>query len=560
MWKRLVIFVLLALITTAASWSMLQPGMFYTHDYIHGARIAEMSRILKDGQFPPRWSQNFGSGYGMPLFQFYGPLPFMVGALINISLNLVATTKVLFAVTTLVNAIGGFFLGKKLYGIWGGLVTAALITLIPYRALNLFVRGALSEAFGQMVFPWILYFGMGVVDGIRHSRVWLIISLLVLLLSHNLSAMIFLPASVVWLLANNWIKSRSRKKLVKTLFVLFQSYALSGLLAAFYVLPSYLEKGLTVMDWAIVGDYFDYRVHFLTLRQFFLDVWGYGGSSYGPDDGISFYLGSIHLLLLMIVTIFLALKALRRENFNRFLIPGLALGMLLFSLYMSHYSSEWIWSLIKPFKYLQFPWRWLGVANIFLGLIGGSLFLFIKTEKTKAILSVCLVIFTVLANMKFFQPNYLVGDASDYYYQSPDRIRIEMSKVLPDYLPVGFQLDLPPVTRGTILYGDANSKDLKVNNLSQNSKETVFNLSSQVERGVTLAIASYPGWRVEIDRVETPLNTSPEGLLMIEGLPPGEHHVRVWFDDTTTRTMSDLISLVGLGFFAYLLYSEYKQR
>src|SRR5688572_3917950 len=94
--RLLAVVVLLVLVALASSWSLFKPGFFRVHDYVHAARIAEMTRALQEGQFPVRWSGNFGYGYGMPLFEFYAPLPFYVGAgLYWLGLPIVTVLKVL---------------------------------------------------------------------------------------------------------------------------------------------------------------------------------------------------------------------------------------------------------------------------------------------------------------------------------------------------------------------------------------------------------------------------------------------------------------------------------
>ena len=71
--RKLLVSLSLLLVIVASSWALLKPGMFDVHDFIHGVRITEMTSALQEGQFPVRWSQNFGYGYGMPLFEFYAP-------------------------------------------------------------------------------------------------------------------------------------------------------------------------------------------------------------------------------------------------------------------------------------------------------------------------------------------------------------------------------------------------------------------------------------------------------------------------------------------------------
>ena len=71
----------LILIFLASSYYLLQSGFFYVHDFPIAARVAEMAGAISSGHFPVRWSANFGYGFGMPLFNFYAPLPYIVGAL-----------------------------------------------------------------------------------------------------------------------------------------------------------------------------------------------------------------------------------------------------------------------------------------------------------------------------------------------------------------------------------------------------------------------------------------------------------------------------------------------
>ena len=81
----------------ASSWALFQPELFYVHDFLHAARIAEMARGLSDLHIPVRWSQNFGYGYGMPLFQFYAPLPYFFGALLYLGgFSIIIAVKALF--------------------------------------------------------------------------------------------------------------------------------------------------------------------------------------------------------------------------------------------------------------------------------------------------------------------------------------------------------------------------------------------------------------------------------------------------------------------------------
>ena len=309
-------FLFLVLIFIAATWSLYRPGFFHIHDWTQGARIAEMGRALNEGQFPVRWSANFGYGFGMPLFNFYAPLPYYLGGLLyNLGLNLVVCLKILYLLPTFLAMLGAFKLGKKISGTWAGIILAAAYTLAPYRAVNLFVRGAVSEAWAMAFMPWVLNAIFALLKNFKKKinskpkYLILVLSLVGIFLSHNLTAMIFIPLSgllafILFLEEENW----SLKNTLKDIVPVFLIYLLSAALSAFYLLPAVMEKNDTIID-IIFSGYFHYSNHFLYIRQFLKPNWQYGGSGWGPEDGISFFFGWGQILglvfLVLAVGIFL---------------------------------------------------------------------------------------------------------------------------------------------------------------------------------------------------------------------------------------------------------------
>src|SRR5438034_4789314 len=57
-------------------------GFFPVHDNAQVSRVYEMTRAIADGMFPVRWSNDFGYGYGYPVFNFYAPLAYYIGSTI----------------------------------------------------------------------------------------------------------------------------------------------------------------------------------------------------------------------------------------------------------------------------------------------------------------------------------------------------------------------------------------------------------------------------------------------------------------------------------------------
>ena len=60
------------------------------------------------------------------------------------------------------------------------------------------------------------------------------------------------------------------------------------LLSGFYLLPVIFESYLVTVG-QTTQNYYNYRIHFTTLYQLFISrFWGYGGSTWGPNDTMSF--------------------------------------------------------------------------------------------------------------------------------------------------------------------------------------------------------------------------------------------------------------------------------
>ena len=99
------------LILLLLAWPLLQTGFFRMHDYTHVARLVEMVDALRAGHFPVHWAADFGFGYGMPLFLFYGPVPFYLASLpALLGVSPLASIKLLIFFTHFIAWTGMYFL------------------------------------------------------------------------------------------------------------------------------------------------------------------------------------------------------------------------------------------------------------------------------------------------------------------------------------------------------------------------------------------------------------------------------------------------------------------
>ena len=117
-----------------------------------------MRKCIEDLQIPCRWVPDMGYGNGYPLFNYYNPFPYYIGAALSIFGGFVISAKLLFLIPLILGGVFMYLLGKELFNKEAGLVVGILYLFAPYRALDSFVRGAVAESFAIAIVPLVFYF------------------------------------------------------------------------------------------------------------------------------------------------------------------------------------------------------------------------------------------------------------------------------------------------------------------------------------------------------------------------------------------------------------------
>ncbi|MBU3935556.1 hypothetical protein KJ909_02685, partial [Patescibacteria group bacterium] len=331
--KKYLLLVLLVSLLTCAR--LFRPGYFSMQDDIHVLRLQQFDQCLKDGQIPCRYTASGGLGYGCPLYNYYSPLPYFVAEIFHlVGFSLINSLKILFILGHLLTGISMFLFASLYWGNLGGLLSSALFLFAPYRAIDGYVRGALAEFLGISLLPLIFYYLT------QKKTKTCIIAISALLLTHNLTSLVTLPLIAIYVFLTNKYK-------IKSLFFLVVPFFLS----AFFLLPAIFEKNLVTLPTMTQG-YFDYRAHFTTLKQLFLDrSWGFGASLWGPVDDMSFQVG-LPLWPLALLSLFFIYKQKKAKNK---IILGLFSVTAIFALFLTHNKSTFIWTHLPFMAYFQFP-------------------------------------------------------------------------------------------------------------------------------------------------------------------------------------------------------------
>ena len=507
---------LLLLLLSFPSFSlMLRPGIYTMHDF-HVFRQYEFDKCIRAKTFPCRWAPDAGLGYGEPVFNYYGQLPYWIGEIIHsLGFQIIDTVKLLFILSLVLSAFTMFIFARTYWGSFGGIISAIFYIYAPYRSVDVWVRGALPEALSFVLFPIVLL----LVD--RKKYLLFSLSLAALILTHNLSVFMFLP-----FLAAFWLyKSRDLKFIPAGLFSL--------LLSAFYLLPVIFESRLITLA-NTTQDYYNYRIHFTTLRELFVSrFWGYGASLWAQKF-LSVSAGHLHWIVPLIIIGIIVTRKFKEASTNFLLF--FALGVL--ALFLTHGKSSPIWNYLQPMKFIQFPWRFLSISSLFLSLSSGAIVNLIPKNYSK-IASIALVSLVILINFSFFRPDIWRSITDKEQFSGPlwDEQR---SSALPDFWPQSapsLPTKFAPATP-TIRIGNGYSKLLDTG---------VYKILVEPEYAkISFPVVYFPNCTAIIDGREIPVFPSGNLGLVTARIPKGDHLVNLQFKDTLPRILGNLISATAL--------------
>jgi len=521
-------------------------GFFQMHDYTHLARLTELDRALKDGHFPPRLSKNLGWGYGMPLFHFYAPLPYLLGEVWHLlGFNYLNSIKIVFGLTALIGFVGMYLLAKKFWGKQGAMLASLALIYAPYRAVDFYVRGALGELLAISMIPWVLWSIIHLIDDnkkINRNTSILALVMAAFLLSHTVLNLITLPLFIIFSIFYSLIN----KDALKQGFKVAKGFLLGFFLAGFFIFPAFLEKKFTAVDKLTTG-FSHYSHHFLYFRQFISGNWGFGGSVDGINDGMSFHLGKVHLLL-VIVTISLSLLMfkMKKKIDKRMWVAGffaLIIGLLA---WLSTYHAKPVWDFMPLMAYIQFPWRLNSVIIVLVAfLAGGGVFYLNKIVKKKAGL-IYLLIFSFLILVKnygYFRPKEYLKTTNDFYYTEENEIKESMSGVIPDFIPrwVKNKPEEIAYDEYKIIEGEP-----QIEIISDRTQKLILKINSKEEFKLQLNRFYFPGWKLFIDKNEVDFEYENNNGVILTKLPAGSYLLKLVYKDTLIRVVSNFISLISL--------------
>ncbi len=526
-------------------------------------RVHQLSENLREGVFPARWMPHGAHGLGYPAFNFYAAFPYYIASVLDLSgFGILWGIKLTQTLGFLGAGLMMYLLARRLgMGKAGALLGSAVYTFAPFHLVNVYVRGdALSEFYAFALFPLLIWALLGLCrEPSCRSVAFLAVAYASLMLTHNISALLFSPVLGLWLLVESLAPGGrgGRRILAAGAGALVLGLALS----AWFWIPALRETSLVQLGEQTSG-YFHYAGHFRGADL----VQGGVIHDYAITGGRDpFAMGLIQALVGCLGLVALALSvAQRRKILPSFFLAAL---ILLFSTWLMTSSSRWVWDHVPLLPYVQFPWRLLSIQAFGIALLSTRLPAFLSGHRSMVlgVLPAILVAVAALAGLRVDHLPLSEGDVT------PQRLMLYETysgniggTVRHEYLPR--EMVPRPFTSAVqwndgqkpsplVLEGRLEGADI----LESHPHREVWRVDVAQKALLAFHTTYYPGWEATVDGIRQ--GVEPLDGLGLVGLrlPAGNHRVLLHFEPTPVRRYAAWLSLAGLCFLSFLvLYPAFR--
>ena len=551
MFKKLNIVILLIVLAFPAVMALLVPGFFGASDDLHIAWLYEMDQTIKTGQIPPRFVPDLSYGFGYPLFNFVFPLPFYIGEIFHLlGFSLVDSIKIVFAISVLGSILAMYAFLRKISNKVVGVAGAVLYTYVPYRATDIYDRGAVGESLAFVFLPLIILAVIKTTGSKLSSWKWIAmgsLSIAGLVLSHNITTFMFLPFA--FLLG---ISIAVFDKKFKPFLHLMISFILGLVISSYFWIPALLDSGLVKYDTV-----FNFVDHFPTILQLIKPYWGYGASVPGPYDGMSFYIGVVSTFVLILSSTVFVLKFKKFFYLEKIIILW-GFTCILISVFLMNYRSSFVWSSVPLLPFFQFPWRFLIMITFITPL------LLITLQKIKFLFWVGVFVAgaSLMTGVLLFKPNDFLGRMDNYYlnrYIPSLTVSQEYQNLQEEYLRLPRDTKQRPDKKYPLVYSEEATPSGRIKNILEKNKLHVsVETSSKEDFQINYTKYYFPGWIGMLDGKQVNLYPGKPFGQITTDVPSGDHKLEIKFQETVRNIVLDIISL--LSFVAVISLFLFKKR
>jgi hypothetical protein len=563
--RKLPLLLVLPLTGFAAAPLVRGPIFASSDGVLHLYQLVEFDLALRGGILFPRWAPDLMAGYGQPLFVFYAPVMYDLAALFHLAgLGFADALKATVLIGMLASALGMYLFGRDLWCRWGGLLAAVAYLYAPYRLVNTYLDGELSQTLAWAWLPWLSWAswrylqtrrtGWGLAAGLCFAG---------LIYTHSVTswlAAIFLALAFAGLLLVRRARFAAELRLGGWL-------ALGLGLASPYWLPALVESSAIQLQRVQTGSY-DFHTNLLPLARTLSTQLAHGYSEYVGVNGPA-QLGLAQTLVagLGMVAV-LACFGRRRARGTAAAAAMLfaLLGAIAFMLMLKPAAPFWEH---VPFGHsLQFPDRLLGIMALPLAVLaGGSLAPFRRSVAAPvvALAASALLIYGATARLDVSYVSLPSSFGPREVVESEQSTGAVATTAKGEYTPVWMSQPAlaSPLVQG-YLTGQtptmSGGPGIQVQVLDRGVQDARFRVTAAQAGPVELPVTYYPGWTASAGAQRPDIRPSSRGLISVQ-VPAGTSDVLLRFGATPDRRLADAIGLVSLALtFAAVLSSRRRRK
>jgi hypothetical protein len=545
-------------LSVPASLPLILPGFFEPHDLHHFGDIYQMARAIASGQLPPRWGPDFLFNYGYPLFNFYYVMPFYLGALLFFVLGSIsASFKLVFLTSIILSVFGMYLFLREFVGKWAAIAGSILFLYTPYRAVEIYVRGAMGEVLALSLMPLVFWGIARIIKGPKNIKVAAGVSMIVaiFILSHNYLWAMSLPFLALLILVLIAKKKQKGLILVRLLIAGFLSLGLT----AYWMLPALFEK-----EYIASTTPFPLANHFPFVKQLIIPSWGYGSSVWGPGDEISLQIGVVNLAVLAVIGILLLFR--RKLFINKlFFVTLWAVAGFAVSVVLMNIRTLPLWELVPFHDFVQFPWRLLIFTTFFTAVLAAVL-VEIADKRRRKLIGMLIIGISVLLTFNYFKPSQIVyKNDNDYLSRlfanralegKKDNVSQEYLQWSEDYLLLPNWTDVKPssLPNSKIEIAEGKGEIQEIKEIDPITWKASVDAKTSLK--VNYNSLYFPGWYAKVDGSSAEIKPGkPYGQIELE-VPMGKHEVEFFWSETPLRRSVNIISFASLLLVAGILVSS----
>jgi hypothetical protein len=548
--KHALLIVGLIFFSLIACYKLFHPFFFTSHDGEgHVIRMIEYDEAFNEGQIPVRIAKRINYGLGYPFFNFNYPLPYFIGEMIHKSgFSIVDSFKALFFLSTILGGLSMYVFMVSKVGKIPAFLSSVFYIFVPYRFLNMYVRGNPAESLAWSLLP-LLFF---TIDRFIKSKGSTYVSFIVLgsifVLSHNTTVLIGVPIALCYLLIQ-LTQTKVRNQCVTPL--LFSFICIAGITSFFWV-PVLAEQGMTKL--AELRE--DYQFFFPTFREVLYSPWGFGAYKQGLFPGkMSPQIGIVHVGIVLFTFFSIMYRIIRKKiSLKRDWCILFFFTMILIALFLMLPISKSIWDAIPLLQTVQLPWRFLGVIVFGCSIVAGYVFWEIKISRWPHVIGVFLIIILLLySNRNHIRVN-MYTDFVNPFDRHPTYGFSTTSK--DEHMPrLAPRIHEDPDPNGDIVIGMGTSR-----RAVWKSNYQKFELDMATSSAFRANISYFPGWTATLDNRNIQILYSQDEFQRLRiSVPPGKHVVEFRFGEPWYRMLTDIISgMVVMSIIGLIFYKRGK--